>query len=438
MNCNKKIWSLHYGWLILITGTIGIFSALGLARFGYTTLLPEMQLSLGLTNEQTGLLATYNLTGYLILSLLGGALASKYGIRIVAGIGLAITGLAMILTGLGTSLSSISIWRGLTGIGSGAANMGIMGLWSAWFSKKMRGMSAGIAVSGTSFALILTGSYIPKIISIYGRNGWRISWIIFGVWTILFSILFFLIIKNKPSKLNLLPIGEKNNRIDTSNNYLDENSRFINWKNIYFSKEIWHVGIVYMAFGFSYIIYMTFFVRFLILERNFSQIEAGRLFTLLGWFSIVSGLIWGIISDKLGRKKTLIILYLIQTTSFYLFSVNNYSAILTSTILYGFTAWSIPTIMSAICGDIVGYKYAPAALGFITLLLGIGQAAGPYVAGSVADTLNSFYFTFLIAASVSFTGFLLSCFLREKRKEKNAVSEKKKCSILTSDININF
>lgn len=44
----------------------------------------------------------------------------------------------------------------------------------------------------------------------------------------------------------------------------------------------------------------------------------------------------------------------------------------------------------AACGDILGPKLAPAALGFITLFLGIGQAIGPYAAGAIADAEGSF------------------------------------------------
>ena len=41
---------------------------------------------------------------------------------------------------------------------------------------------------------------------------------------------------------------------------------------------------------------------------------------------------------------------------------------------------------------------APAALGFITLFFGIGQAAGPSVAGIIADRTESFAPAFMLAA----------------------------------------
>lgn len=70
---------IHYGWMVLGIGSLRVCGALGLARFGYTTVLPAMQAEFGLDNERAGLLATYNLVGYLVLSVAGGALASAPG-----------------------------------------------------------------------------------------------------------------------------------------------------------------------------------------------------------------------------------------------------------------------------------------------------------------------------------------------------------------------
>jgi MFS family permease len=60
-----------------------------------------------------------------------------------------------------------------------------------------------------------------------------------------------------------------------------------------------------------------------------------------------------------------------------------------SAALFGLSAWSIPAVMSAACGDTVGARLAPAALGFITLFFGAGQTLGPAVAGALADRFGS-------------------------------------------------
>lgn len=68
--------------------------------------------------------------------------------------------------------------------------------------------------------------------------------------------------------------------------------------------------------------------------------------------------------------------------------------------------------MAAACGDVLGPKLAPAALGFITLFFGIGQALGPSVAGVMADLAGSFTSAFLLASGVAFLGAIGAATLR--------------------------
>ena len=84
--------ALHYGWVILVLATLVAFGALGLARFGYSIVLPAMQVDLGMDNTQAGVLAATHVVGYLIASLLGGVLAARFGPRRVIALGLVLAG----------------------------------------------------------------------------------------------------------------------------------------------------------------------------------------------------------------------------------------------------------------------------------------------------------------------------------------------------------
>ena len=133
----------------------------------------------------------------------------------------------------------------------------------------------------------------------------------------------------------------------------------------------------------------------------------------MGWFSLLCGLIWGTLSDIIGRKRALIIVYLIHATAFSLFALWPAPPGFTiSAILFGLSAWSIPAIMAATCGDMLGPRLAPAGLGFITLFFGIGQAVGPSVAGAMADAANSLFPSILLAGGVALLGALGAWLLR--------------------------
>ena len=150
---------------------------------------------------------------------------------------------------------------------------------------------------------------------------------------------------------------------------------------------------------------MTFFTKYLIAEGGYTQDAAGRLFMLVGWLSLLCGLIWGSVSDALGRKTALVIVYVIHATAFGLFALwPSPPGFVLSAVLFGLSAWSIPAIMAATCGDLLGPRLAPAGLGFVTLFFGIGQAAGPSVAGVVADATHSFSAALLLAAGAALMG----------------------------------
>jgi len=399
---------LHYGWVVLIVGTLVVFGSLGLARFGYTVVLPAMQDALEMDNTQAGVLATANLVGYLALSVIGGALAARYGPRVVITVGLALAAVGMLLTGAANGLLAVAVWRALTGIGSGASNVPVMGLLAAWFAPRRRGLASGIAVGGSSLGLIFVGPLVPRILSAYAESGWRTCWFIYGGVTLLLALGGFLFLRNHPSEMGLKPLGAGG-----GDSAPIPRGKALQWRSVYRCAAVWHVGLVYVAFGFSYIIYMTFFTKCLTAEGGYTQKAAGRLFMTMGWFSLLCGLIWGTVSDKIGRKRALIIVYLIHSVAFSLFALWPAPPGFTiSAILFGLSAWSIPAIMAALCGDMLGPRLAPAALGFITLFFGIGQALGPTVAGAIADAANSLLPALLLAGGVALLGALGATLLR--------------------------
>ena len=113
------------------------------------------------------------------------------------------------------------------------------------------------------------------------------------------------------------------------------------------------------------------------------------------------------------RRGALCIVYLIHAAAFALFALWPAPAGFTvSAVLFGLSAWSIPAIVAAACGDLLGPRLAPAGLGFVTLFFGIGQAAGPSVAGLFADATGSLAPALLLAAAVALAGAAGSLLLR--------------------------
>lgn len=407
----KKI---HYGWIVIFMGLVTTVTAHGFGRMAYTILLPAMKDGLNFDYVQLGLLGTGNFIGYLSMALIGGFLAAKFGTRVVITFALVLMGITMILTGLAQSFSFAFSMRLLTGIGNGAAFVPAMALGSAWFSIKKRGFATGIVSGGIGLGTFLSGIIVPFILTSYGANGWRYSWYILGTVVIFAAIIVFIFLRNHPEDRGLLPVGEKEPvKNQSSNNKVSS----MDWSSVYRMKALWYLGIVYFFYGLSYIIYMVFFAAYLVKEMGYTQAWAGGLWAAVGGLSIFCGVIWGGISDKIGRDKGAAMAYLVLGLSYIIYALLKFEAgFYLSAILFGLSAWSIPTIMAATAGDLVGPRLAPAALGFVTLFFGIGQSIGPALGGYLADASGSFMLPFLVAGIISFIGTIFSLYLKKFTK----------------------
>jgi MFS family permease len=128
-----------------------------------------------------------------------------------------------------------------------------------------------------------------------------------------------------------------------------------------------HLGCIYALFGATYVVYATFIVTTMINERGFGENTAGTFWAVVGGLSIFSGPLFGWLSDRLGRKTGLMLVYTLFTVSYGLVAAKLPNLFLFASIgIFGLAVWSIPTIMSAAVGDYTGPVRAAKAFGFIS------------------------------------------------------------------------
>lgn len=395
---------IHYGWLVVAAGTLCIFAGLGFGRFALGMLLPSMGASLGLSFSQMGLISTANFVGYLIAVLLCGKLSARFGARRLIGFALLLVGLSMLCIGAGAKLLVIIVFYTLTGMGSGMSNVSMMALVSAWFTSRSRGKAAGFIVIGSGFAIVIAGRLVPWLNGPDG-HGWRMSWLVLGSIVIAVSAICYLVLRDRPQDLGLEPVGS--GQIPEAGH-----------RRAFFETEqvrpglIYHCAAIYFLFGFTYVIYATFIVTVMVQERGFSEAVAGNFWSWVGLLSLFSGPVFGVMSDKLGRKAALITVFIIQSLAYLLIAVNLPGLFLYLSIgCYGIVAWSIPSIMAALIADYVGPHRTVSVFGFITFIFGIGQIAGPYLAGVLAEITGSFSGSFYLASCLAVLAAVLSAAL---------------------------
>ncbi len=345
--------------------------------------------------DEMGFLGTGNFAGYLIAVGMAPFLLRRFSPRLLIASGLLLIALCMLGIAAGESYLLILFLYTCVGFGSGFANIPIMVLVSYWFRREKRGQAAGLIVAGSGFAIIFSGFIVPVLNDTFSPHGWRIGWLLLGVIVLLVSVIAALLIRNDPSEKGLLPVGSsQNHAYDPSES-----------KGPFTAvRVLTHLGILYFVFGATYVIYGTFIVTTMVEEYSFVEASAGSFWSWVGFFSLFSGTLFGMFSDRFGRRRGLMTVFGVQTLAYLLAGSGLGSmALFGSVVFYGVAVFAIPAIMAAAVGDYLGKARAAAAFSIITFCFALGQTLGPAVAGLLAQSTGTFSGSYL--ASALLTGF---------------------------------
>lgn len=394
---------LHYGWVIVATCALGLFSCFGLARYAYSMLIPGMQAGLSLSYDRMGFIGTANFVGYLAAVLVAPKLMGRLAPRWMAAIALVVIGLGMIGIGLCNSFSPIIALYAVVGMGSGFTNIPLMALVTFWFRSEQRGKAAGFAIAGNGIGIILAGLLVPALNRSFGADGWRAGWMVLGAICLAIALVAALLLRNHPSDLGLEPVGKL---VDASP------EQFVHREHKGDGALLLRLGLLYMVFGATFMVYGTFIVTTMVREYGIAEARAGLYWSWVGFFSFFSGIGFGTLSDRIGRRCGLALVFTVQTAAYLLAGLKAGTLGLTvSLVLYGCAVFAIPAIMAAAVGDYLGLKRASAAFGTITIFFGLGQVVGPAGAGIIAKSTGTFTTPYLIAGTLTaiaaVTAFLL-------------------------------
>ena len=386
---------IHYGWVIVGIGVLVKMTGLGFGRFAYPMLLPNMRGSLGFNYAEMGLLSGAIMMGYLLFSLIGGMLATRFGPKRVVIASLLCGAFAMFFISRLSAFSPLLFFSFAMGAGAAGSHISITTMPMAWFEEMRLGRALGIVTGGTGLGIIVTGLLLPYLLFSLGKEAWRQCWLLLGLITFLVALIGWVLLKEKPGPVTFLPPGPNRNEAAVFS------------KEVRSELNIKSILIIYFLFGFAYNIYATYFVAHMVEEIRLSEKTAGDIWAIFGWMCTASGLIWGYISDRLGRRKALlwnngiisfsVLLPLLLHQPFFLGL---------SAFLFGATFLGTVTIIAAAIGDQVVEKRA-SVYGLVTLIHGIGQFLGTTSGGYLKDLTGSFQLTL----TVSLIGFLLCILL---------------------------
>lgn len=384
---------LHHGWLIVVACVLTTFSCFGLARFAFGMLLPGMRVGLGLSYEQMGYLGTGNFVGYLLAVAVTPTILGLLRPRATLGCSLFLITATLAAMAQAEAFVTLLALYLLTGFGSGLANISGVVLIAYWFRRERRGRAAGLMVVGTGLAIIFSGWVVPRLNLVVAYEGWRLSWLLFAIIVAALTTVVLLLVRNTPEEMGLEPIGRPAALTETefTSDYPAGSGRVLVV-----------LGLLYLAFGLTHMVYGTFFVTSLVTEHGYAEKVAGQFWSWIGFFSLFSGVLFGSLSDRIGRRWGLLLVFCIQTLAYLLAGSGwGQGTLMLSVFFYGITAWSIPAIMAATVGDYLGPAKAAAGFSLITFFFAGGQVCGPALAGVMAEHFGSFAPSFLLAALIT-------------------------------------
>ena len=376
------------GWAMVAVGALVIMVVVVFARLSYGFILPFMRTALGLSYQQAGTLGTASALGYLLLIMVAGMAASRWGGRMAV-----LSGVAMTMVGF-TGLALASDYRVLValmtllGFGTAFAYTPVISLLAAWFPKR-RGAVIGIANSGVGLGLLLSGALVPALTASYADRGWRIAWALFALAALAALVAGFFLLRN-PAAAG--PVGSY--KVDRA--------------KVFRNPHVITVGMLYGIVGITYIVQAIFLYSFA-LESGVPALTAGRLAAMTGILSIFSSPCWGWLSDRYGRALVLRICVSMTMVGMLIPVVSpTLAGFATHYLIMGITLSGMFGAILAASTETVGPHEAPLAVSFVTLFYAIGQFAGPAAAGLLIEHAGGFRTAFAACSAVLAAGVVLT------------------------------
>ncbi|NQT78673.1 MAG: OFA family MFS transporter [Bacteroidetes bacterium] len=441
---NKKVMNR---WLVVV-GAILIQLALG-AIYAWSVFTPKLTAADGVYQFSAGEAAWVFSAGLFFFALVmiwAGRKLNSIGPQKLAIAGGVVLGLGYILAGFfGDSFITQLIFIGIIGgSGIGLAYVVPIAVGVKWFPDK-KGMLTGLAVAGFGFGATIwvkwAGSWgggLLNTMEIAGLDGLRSVYLLYGVIFAVMVILGSLVMKDPP--VGWLPKG-----------YTPPQSSDAGASGVinYDSKDMIKTPQYYMIFiTFVFSALAGLMVIYCIKLFGIDALTYTKLGTLdpgaegfaetLAWASATAGtamavyailnglgrIVWGMVSDYIGRRTSIILMTLLQgiiMLSFFYLGGTAWGLIIAAAII-GFNFGGNFALFPAITADFFGNKTVGRNYGLVFFAYGIAGILGPQIAGYFKDAAkgasdpSAWLTPFIIAGVACLLGTVIILLAKTPRK----------------------
>ncbi|OGP93500.1 MAG: oxalate:formate antiporter [Deltaproteobacteria bacterium RBG_16_48_10] len=405
------------GWVVTFSG-MGLNLALGVlyawSVFGKQLTEAVDKGGFGWNKIEAALPYTIGIAFFAGMMVPAGRLQDKFGPRIVSSIGALLTGLGLIVASFASpgnmfpALFGFGVMAG-TGIGLGYASATPAAV--KWFPPARKGLITGIVVSGFGLASVYIAPVSKYLLGAYGVNQ---SFLILGIAfaVITFGITQFITNPSAPG----VSTGPQKAGSSVNTDYT--------WREMLRTKTFYLLWIEFACGAMAGLMIIGHLAKIVAVQSG-NQIQIGFIFVaLLAIFNASGRLIAGVVSDYIGRLRTVLIVCISQAIIMFFFSqISTIATFILGSAIVGFSYGACLSLFPSTCADYWGTKNLGLNYGILFTAWGVGGVFGPILAGGIADSTGSYHMAYVISAALMILAAILTCFTKApvKRTVQEAV-----------------
>lgn len=379
------------GWVVTLAGT-GINLALGVL-YAWSVISKALTKEWGWTASMASLPYAVACGVFAIAMVFAGRAQDKLGPRIVAAVGGALTGIGLIVASFATKESNLMMIIGFgilagTGIGLGYASATPPAV--KWFPPHKKGVITGIVVSGFGLASVYISPLTNSLLASMGINK---TFMILGIAFFIVSVLLAQLLVNPPA--GYVPAGMP----ATGSAKSSPKKHDYEWTEMVKTPQFYLLWIMFAFGSFAGLMIIGHMAK---IAAKVLPNAAALSFLLVAILAIgnASGrIIAGIVSDKLGRTRTMLIVFVFQATIMALFSKFTTAPLLiVGALAVGFNYGANLSLFPSTTADYFGTKNLGVNYGMVFTAWGVGGVFGSQVAAKIVDVTSSYNTAFTVAA----------------------------------------
>jgi len=420
---NQKL-TTNFRWIILSLLFIAT-TILYIDRSTLGILAPDLQKSIGWSEEQYGIINSVFMIAYAICFILMGTLIDKIGTRKGYLISIGIWSIATLGHALARSWIGFAFARFSLAVGQSGSFPSAIKAVAEWFPKKDRALAVGIFNGGSNMGTILSPLIIPPLV--LGFNNWRVGFL----WTFPISIIWVLLwlkyFRKPEQSTNVSPEELQYINSDSGN---EENTKKSGWKDILPHREAWAIAVAKFMADPIWWFYLFWGAKFLNEKFGVNLKDIGLPFFTIYLASWGLGIFLGWLSSKLmkmgfslnrGRKFSLLACALFAVpVAFVPHIANMWLAVgLIALAAGGHCGWSANVF--SLMSDIFPKKAVGSVAGFGGFAGAVGGAIVAFSVGKILQNIGTdgYAIPFAIAGSGYLIALLLVHLLVPKIKTIN-------------------